>query len=175
MEEKEKQEEIIEKSPEDRIKELEEKLTKLENTARLINQRYMDLQREAEYLKERYRRDLEEIRKYGYEKLALDILEILDNFERALEYEGQDLEGFKKGIELIYREFIKKLEKYGIKEMELLGKEYDPYLAEAIDKEYSQDYPPNTIIKIERKGYFLHDRVLRPARVIVSYYEEEIT
>ena len=175
MEEKEKQEETVEKSPEDRIKELEEKLTKLENTARLINQRYMDLQREAEYLKERYRRDLEEIRKYGYEKLALDILEILDNFERALEYEGQDLEGFKRGIELIYREFIKKLEKYGIKEMELLGKEYDPYLAEAIDKEYSQDYPPNTIIKIERKGYFLHDRVLRPARVIVSYYEEEIT
>lgn len=175
MEEKEKQEEIIEKSPEDRIKELEEKLIKLENTARIINQRYVELQRETEYLKERYRRDLEEIRKYGYEKFALDLLEIVDNFERALEYEGQDVEGLKRGIDLIYRELIKKLEKYGIREMDIIGKEFDPYLAEAVDKEYTQDYPPNTVIRVERKGYFLHDRILRPAKVIVSYYEEEIT
>ncbi len=165
----------LEKSPEDRVKELEEKLSKLENTARLVNQRYMDLQREMEYLKERYRRDLEEMKKYGYEKFALDLLEVVDNFERAFQYEGEDLEGFKRGFELIYKELIKILEKYGIKEMELLGKEFDPYLAEAVDKEDSQDYPPNTIIKVERKGYTLHERVLRPAKVIVSYYEEEIT
>ncbi|MFN3599672.1 MAG: nucleotide exchange factor GrpE [Aquificaceae bacterium] len=171
MEEKE----TLEKSSEDRVKELEEKLSKLENTARLVNQRYMDLQREMEYLKERYRRDLEEMKKYGYEKFALDLLEVVDNFERAFQYEGTDLEGFKKGFELIYKELIKILEKYGIKEIELLEKEFDPYLAEAVDKEYSQDYPPNTIIKVERKGYTLHERVLRPAKVIVSYYEEEIT
>ncbi|MFN3870776.1 MAG: nucleotide exchange factor GrpE [Aquificaceae bacterium] len=171
MEEKE----TLGKSPEDRIKELEEKLSKLENTARLVNQRYVDLQREMEYLRERYRRDLEEMKKYGYEKFALDLLDVVDNFERAFQYEGEDLEGFKKGFELIHKEFIKILEKYGIKEIELLGKEFDPYLAEAVDKEYTPDYPPNTIIKVERKGYTLHDRVLRPAKVIVSYYEEEIT
>ncbi|MFN4319247.1 MAG: nucleotide exchange factor GrpE [Aquificaceae bacterium] len=179
MEEKEKKEQFAEypaKEEKDiRIKELEEKVLKLENTARIINQRYVELQREMEYLKERYRRDLEEMKKYGYEKFALDLLEIVDNFERAFGYEGEDLEGFKKGFELIYRGLVKTLEKYGIKEIELLGREFDPYLAEAVDKEYTQDYPPNTVIKVERKGYLLHDRVLRPAKVIVSYYEEEIT
>ncbi|MCS6957088.1 MAG: nucleotide exchange factor GrpE [Aquificaceae bacterium] len=158
-----------------KIRELEEKLQKLENTARIINQRYVDLQRETEYLKERYRRDLEEAKKYGYEKFAFELLEVVDNFERAFEYEGSDLEGFKKGFELIYRELLRILEKYGIKEIELLGKEFDPYLAEAVDREYSEDVPPNTVIRVERKGYTLHDRVLRPAKVVVSYYQEEIT
>jgi len=183
MEEKEKKEEALEQTTEAhvedekdiRIKELEEKVLKLESTARAINQRYVELQREAEYLKERYRRDLEELRKYGHEKLALDLLEIVDNFERAFQYEGADLEGFKRGFELIYKELLRILEKHGIRPMELEGKEFDPYLAEAVDKEYNQDVPPNTIIRVERKGYLLHDRVLRPAKVVVSYYEEEIT
>ena len=179
MEEKEKKEEVLEQPVEDekdiRIKELEEKVLKLENTARAINQRYVELQSEAEYLKERYRRDLEELRRYGHERLALDLLEIVDNFERAFQYEGADLEGFKRGFELIYKELLRILEKHGIRPMELEGKEFDPYLAEAVDKEYNQDVPPNTIIRVERKGYMLHDRVLRPTKVVVSYYEEEIT
>ncbi len=176
MEEKEKQEQVAEEDQRDaRIKELEEKLSRLENTARVINQRYVDLQRETEYLKERYRKDLEEARKYGHEKLALDLLEVVDNFERAFQYEGNDLEGFKKGVELIYKELLRILEKHGIREIELLGKEFDPYLAEAVDREYTQDIPQNVVLRVERKGYWLHDKVLRPAKVVVSYYEEEIT
>ncbi len=180
MEEKEKKEALEEQHKEEdprdaRIKELEEKVLRLENTARLVNQRYVDLQREAEYLKERYRKDLEEAKRYGHEKLALDLLEVVDNFERAFQYEGQDLEGLRRGFELIYKELLRILEKHGIREMDLLGKEFDPYLAEAIDKEYTQDAPPNTIVRVERKGYWLYDRVLRPAKVVVSYYEEEIT
>ncbi len=180
MEEKEKKEALEEQHKEEdprdaRIKELEEKVLRLENTARLVNQRYVDLQREAEYLKERYRKDLEEAKRYGHEKLALDLLEVVDNFERAFQYEGQDLEGLRRGFELIYKELLRILEKHGIREMDLLGKEFDPYLAEAIDREYTQDAPPNTIVRVERKGYWLYDRVLRPAKVVVSYYEEEIT
>ncbi len=180
MEEKEKKEVLeekpIEEDPRDiRIRELEEKVSKLENTAKVINQRYVDLQRETEYLRERYRRDLEEAKKYGHEKLAFDLLEVVDNFERAFNYEGTDLEGFKKGFELIYKELLRILEKYGVREMELLGKEFDPYLAEAVDREYTQDVPQNVVIRVERKGYWIHDKVLRPAKVIVSYWEEDIT
>ncbi|MEN3028474.1 MAG: nucleotide exchange factor GrpE [Aquificaceae bacterium] len=160
---------------EERIRELEEKVSRLEQTARVVNQRYVDLQRELEYLRERYRRDLEEVKRYGHEKFALDLLEVVDNFERAFGYEGMDTEGFKKGFELIYRELLRILEKHGIREMELLGNEFDPYFAEAVDREYNGDVPPNRVLRIERKGYFLYDRVLRPARVVVSYGEEEIT
>ncbi|MCS6875590.1 MAG: nucleotide exchange factor GrpE [Aquificaceae bacterium] len=160
---------------EQRIKELEEKVLKLEQTARIVNQRYVDLQREFEYFKERYRRDMEEARKYGHEKLALDLLEIVDNFQRAFEYESLEIEGFKAGFELIYKELLRILEKHGIREIDIEGKEFDPYLAEAVEREYNESVPSNTVLRVERKGYFLHDRILRPARVVVSYAEEEIT
>jgi molecular chaperone GrpE len=160
---------------EKRLKELEERLTKLENIARVANQRLVELQREYELLKERYRRDIEEFRKYGHDRLALDVLEVLDNLERALESKAESVQALRSGIELIYRQFLNVLEKHGIRAIELEGKEFDPNLAEAVDREFSLDYPTNTVLRTLRKGYYLHDRVLRPARVVVSYSEEEIT
>ena len=160
---------------EKRLKELEERLTKLENIARVANQRLVELQREYELLKERYRRDIEEFRKYGHDRFALDVLEVLDNLERALESKAESTQALREGIELIYRQFLSVLEKHGIRAIELEGKEFDPNLAEAVDRELSFDYPPNTVLRTLRKGYYLHDRVLRPARVVVSYSEEEIT
>ncbi|MGC8852957.1 MAG: nucleotide exchange factor GrpE, partial [Hydrogenobacter sp.] len=74
-----------------------------------------------------------------------------------------------------YRELKRILEKYGIREIQIEGKEFDPYLAEAVEKEYNPDVPPNTVIRVVRKGYMLHERVLRPAKVVVSVQEEEIT
>lgn len=184
MQEKENQEELVHqveevreelREEEKKIRELEEKVSKLEQIARVANQRYVDLQRELELFKERYRRDLEEQRKYGYEKLALDLLEIVDNFERAFASASEEISAYLTGFELIYRELKRVLEKYGIREMELEGKEFDPYLAEAVEKDYNPDVPPNTIVKVIRKGYMIHDRVLRPAKVTVSVQEEEIT
>ncbi|WP_029551169.1 nucleotide exchange factor GrpE [Thermocrinis jamiesonii] len=176
-EEKSTQEQIIEelREEEKRIKELEERVAKLEQIARLSNQRLVELQRDYELLKERYRRDLEEFRKYGYESLALDILEVLDNFERALETKTEDINALRAGVEMIYRQILAILEKYGIRAMDLDNKEFDPMLAEAVEKELSLDHPPNTVIRTIRKGYYLHDRVLRPGRVVVSYTEEEVT
>ncbi len=161
----------------DRIRELEEKVRKLENVAKSSNIRSAELQRELEYMKERYRRDLEEQRKYGYEKLALDILQILDNFERALEAATitRDFNSLLKGVELIYSELRKILEKYDIREIDVEGKEFDPYLAEAVETMPTGEYPPNTVVKVLQKGYRLHDKVIRPARVVVSVSEEEIT
>ncbi|RMH81265.1 MAG: nucleotide exchange factor GrpE [Acidobacteria bacterium] len=176
MEERKEPSESVQESQElERIRELEEKVSKLEQTARLINQRYVDLQREFEYLKERYRKDVEELKRYGHERFALELLELVDNFERAFDYSGEDVEGLRKGFDLIYREFLRILEKYGITPIELEGKEFDPYLAEAVDRDYNPDVPENTIVRVERKGYRIYDRVLRPARVVVSYAEEEIT
>jgi len=163
------------KEEERKIRELEEKVAKLEQIARVSNQRYVEVQRELELFKERYRRDLEEQIKYGYEKFAREILEVVDNFERAFESLSEDMTSMLKGFELIYKELKKILEKYGIREIEVLGKEFDPYLAEAVDREPRGDVPPNTVIKVVRKGYTIHDRILRPAKVIVSIQEEEIT
>ncbi len=172
-ESKEQEEEVLE----DRLKELEEKVKKLEQVARLSNSRAVELQREMDYLKERYRRDLEEQKKYGYEKLALDVLEILDNFERALEMgrASEDKDSILQGVEMIYKELKRILEKHHIYEIEVEGKEFDPYTAEAVETQPSSDHPPNTVIRVIRKGYRLHEKVIRPARVVVSVSEEEIT
>ncbi|WP_448588019.1 nucleotide exchange factor GrpE [Thermocrinis sp.] len=163
------------KEEERRIRELEERVSKLEQIARVSNQRLVELQKDYELLKERYRRDIEEFRKYGYEKFALDILEVLDNLERALEAKTEDVNALRSGVEMIHRQLLSVLEKYGIRAMELENMEFDPMLAEAVERELSLDSPPNTVIRTLRKGYYLHDRVLRPARVVVSYAEEELT
>jgi len=178
MEEKETEKvENREEELENQIKELKEKIKKLENVAKVSNSRIVELQTELEYMKERYRKDLEEQRKYGYEKFALDILNVIDNFERALE-SGRisgDFDAFFKGVELIYRDLLSILEKYNIKELDVEGKEFDPYTSEAVERIVSEEHPPNTVVRVIRKGYKLHDKVIRPARVVVSVEKEEIT
>jgi molecular chaperone GrpE len=163
-----------------KVADLEEKLKKLEQIARNSNIRAAELQKELEYFKERYRRDLEEQRKYAPEAIAVDLLGVLDNFERAYTAASstRDFDSLLKGIELILSDLKKILEKHGIREIELEGREFDPFLAEAVETKISPEHPPNTVIKVIQKGYVLHDRVIRPARVIVSVSgeeEEEIT
>ncbi|AAC06707.1 nucleotide exchange factor GrpE [Aquifex aeolicus] len=174
----EKNQKEIEKELEElrkREKELEEKIQKLETIAKNSNLRVAELQREIDYLKERYRRDLEEQRKFCYEKFAYDLLEVMDNFERALEYgrQAQDVKSILLGIEMIYSEMKKIFEKYGIREIPVEGKEFDPYVAEAVEKVETDQYPPNTVVKVIRKGYYIHDKVLRPARVAVAVPPQE--
>jgi molecular chaperone GrpE len=115
--EKSIEEKVLEQLEEEekRLKELEERLTKLENIARVSNQRLVELQREYELLKERYRRDIEEFRKYGHDRFALDVLEVLDNLERALESKAESAQALRSGVELIYRQFLSVLERHGIR------------------------------------------------------------
>ncbi len=175
-EELKKEEEEVEEL-QNRVRELEEKVKKLETIAKNSNIRASELQRELDYLKERYRRDLEEQRKFGHEKLAVDILGILDNFERALSAARttKDFDSLLRGVEMIYSELRKVLERYDIHEIEIEGREFDPYLAEAVETIPTSEHPPNTVVKVLQKGYRLHEKVIRPARVAVSVSEEEIT
>ncbi len=190
MEEKEDIKEEIEEVKEDlkkeeeeverlrtRVKELEEKVKKLETVAKNSNIRVIDLQRELEYFKERYRKDLEDQRRFGHERLALDLLPILDNFERALTSvkNSKDFEALLKGVEIIYTELRRILEKHGVREMDIEGKEFDPYLAEAVETVESEEHPPNSVVRVLQKGYLIHEKVLRPAKVVVNVSKEEIT
>ncbi len=174
MEEKDKEKKEV-KEDEEELKALKEKVKKLEEVARVVNTRYVELRKEFESLQERYRKDLEEMRKFGYKDFALAVLEVMDNLERAFNYskEGQDCKVLVEGIELTLREFKKVLERFGIKEIEILGKEFDPFLAEAVEKRESKEHKPNTVLEVIRKGYTLHGRVLRPARVCVCIEREE--
>jgi molecular chaperone GrpE len=97
-------------------------------------------------------------------------LDILDDLERALKNKPQDEEGeaWAEGIELIYRKFITVLEAEGVKPMEADGEYFDPNLHEAISHEDNEDFDSGQIIEVVKRGYYLEDRILRPAMVRVA-------
>lgn len=106
------------------------------------------------------------------EGILLPLLEVLDNFERALE--GDAPEGapddvpFREGVELIFKHLMDVLEKAGVREVLAEGAEFDPNVHEAVGSVASPDHGPNEIIEVMQKGYMLGERLLRPSRVIVA-------
>jgi molecular chaperone GrpE len=101
---------------------------------------------------------------------------VLDDFKRIKKSwdEKHDLETFKKGFGLVYDKFVKVLEKQGLKEMDVLGKPFDVNLHEALMQAPDKDAVPNTVTGVIENGYYLKDKVLRHAKVIVSAPEEKI-
>jgi len=158
------------------VSQLEEKVKKLETLAKVSNERYLSLQRELEFVKDRHRRQLEEKDRYGIEKFAKDLLEVVDNFERALKHmEGLDgcAEAFK-GVEMIYKQLLRVLEKHGVVPIEV--EKFDHALCEAVGTVPTEGASGEEILEVVQRGYMLHDRVLRPAKVIVAVpKDEEIT
>ncbi len=133
---------------------------------------YLQLLQRVQADFDNYRRrtvqEREESAKYCSMRLATGLLPVLDNFERALKAEGEDLQSFRNGIELIYRQLCDVLEKEGVRPMEAVGSQFDPNLHEAVMQEQSDQYDDNVVIEEFQKGYLLADRVIRPAMVKVA-------
>ncbi len=130
--------------------------------------RLLRLQAEYENFRRRTRQEKEEIYKYASEELVCAILPVLDNFERALAAEGESVESFKRGVELIFRQLMDVLESQGVVQIPAAGEQFDPEKHEAVFREESEHHPDNTIIEEFRRGYILKDKVIRPSMVKVS-------
>ncbi len=126
------------------------------------------LQAEYENFRRRTRQETENFHKYASEQLAGVLLPVLDNFERALAAEGDSVESFKSGVEMIYRQFLEALATEGIKAIPAVGEQFDPVKHEAVQRAESDEYPENTIIEEFRRGYYLKDKVIRPSMVKVA-------
>ena len=116
--------------------------------------------------KQRVERDKQEQSKMAGEQLLKKFLPIMDNLELALQHaDGKD--EFYKGVEMIYANIRELLEEEGVSVIEPQGLPFDPYRHEALmAKESEQE--KNTVIEVMQKGYLLHDKVLRPAKVTIS-------
>ncbi len=125
---------------------------------------------ELENFKKRMTREKEEHMKYALESFAKELLPFLDNLERAIESarESKDIEKLLEGLDLTLSGYFKTLEKFGLKMFAAEGKRFDPNFHEALTTEVSPDVEENTVIKELLKGYTLHEKVLRPAMVVVS-------
>ncbi|MGB9811659.1 MAG: nucleotide exchange factor GrpE [Dictyoglomus sp.] len=132
--------------------------------------KYVRLQAEFENFRQRLRREKEEWQEIANARLLKEIVEIMDNFQLALESikHTRKKDAIIEGLQMIYKQFENLLEKEGVVKMETIGKNFDPNLHEAVGIEEVSDGEDNVILKEISPGYLFKNRLLRPARVIVS-------
>ncbi len=132
--------------------------------------RYLRALAEMENTKRRAQREREEYIRYANESLIRELLPALDNFDRALEAARArgEAASMVEGIELIQRELLKVLERFGVERYSALGATFDPARHEAVSRVVSPEHPENTVVGETLRGYALNGRVLRPALVTVS-------
>lgn len=153
------------------IAELRERLAREAARAEELWHRLVRLQADFENFRRRARGEREELLRYGAESLVRALLPVLDDFERALASGGG--EGFVAGVEMIYRQLMDVLAREGLRPVESVGRPFDPTYHEGVEQEVTTAYPDNTVTHELRRGYFLHDRVIRPALVRVARAPED--
>ena len=134
---------------------------------RQLKDRYMRTLADFENYRKRADREKSEFFKYALAGVLKDLIPILDNFDRALEHAGEGDE-FHKGVALIYKQMWDVLQRHGLRPIEQAGVPFDPKIHEAVIREENPSVPSQTVVAVLQKGYFLHDRLLRPAMVKVA-------
>ena len=153
------------------IKELKTKLEEKEQEAKENYDRFLRNAAELENYKKRTARQMDEFRKYANESLIMEILTVVDNLERAIQSSRDDENSnacMVEGVQMTLNEILKILDKFGVKPIAALEQAFDPAFHQAVMQEETNDFPVQTVIKELQKGYLLHDRLLRPAMVVVS-------
>lgn len=131
-------------------------------------------QADFENYKKRVERERAEDRSRATSVIIEQVLPVLDAFERALAAHADPAyEEYRKGFELIYRQLLDVLTRYGLEPIEAVGHRFDPHLHHAVERVESAEHEDGTVIGEHQKGYLFRERVLRPAMVRVSYRREE--
>ncbi len=163
--------ESVDTEPETNAEELKEELEKTREENKEYHDRLLRLSAEFENYKKRTAREMDNFRKYANDSLIRDLLPLKDNLERALELSETaeaGSEGITEGIRMMVTDMMKVLNKYGVQPVEALGKPFNPEYHEAVMQEETEEAPENTVVKEFEKGYILHDRLVRPSKVVVA-------
>jgi molecular chaperone GrpE len=151
---------------------LEARLQALEQEKAQLEERFLRLQADFDNHRKRTLREKQEALSYGHENVVKDVLGVVDNLDRAIEHatasSGADFEGMLQGVELVRRELLAVLAKHGVSSIEAEGEGFDPNVHEALAQMEDEQVPAGRIVRMLQKGYRLRDRLLRPARVMVS-------
>lgn len=154
------------------VKLLEAKLETVTKESQENYDRLLRVSAEFENYKKRSVRELSDVQKYANQSLVRDLLPIIDNLELALKSateSNSNTDGcLLDGVELTRKEILKVFEKNNIEQIEAIGKPFDPNYHEAVMREESDEYAENTVINELQKGYLMHDRLIRPAMVVVA-------
>ena len=136
-------------------------------------ERVLRAQAEIENVRKRGQRQLEDALRYGEMNLLRDILPVLDNIERAIDASESttDVETLREGFRMTGSQIEKLLESHGCESIKTENEVFDPAVHEAISQQPGNGAVPGTVIGVTSRGYVLHDRVVRPAQVIVAANE----
>ena len=150
-----------------RIAELEAKLAAATEEAEKLRNEWLRAKADTENVRRRGADDVAKAHKFGIEGFAGALLSVKDSLDAALIVENTSVESFKEGVELTSRQLDSVFEKFAIKAINPQGEKFDPHKHQAISQVES-DQEPNTVVSVLQKGYLIHDRVLRPALVMVA-------
>ncbi len=154
------------------LKHLEEENHKLKNDLKESSEKVLRLAAEMQNYKKRNETEKSNMLKYANEDLAKSLLPILDNFERAIKLDDNDLSDevskFLSGFKMIYGSFVNVLNNIEVKEIECDGLEFDPVYHQAVLTEKDETKPSGVILEVLQKGYMYKDKVIRPAMVKVN-------
>jgi len=154
----------------DTIDSLKSELGKNEERIRELEDMLLRGRAELENLRKRLQKESQEALKYAIGPFVRDLLSSIDNLERALEAakSTDNSEALVQGVTLTLDELKRTLAKHGVQEVNTVGYAFDPRVHEAIESQETEDVPSGHVAKEYQKGYALHGRLLRPARVSVS-------
>jgi len=158
-------------SVDDPVADLEEKLHLAETETKETYDRFLRLSAEFENFKKRTTREMNDFRKYANEALIREFLSVVDNLERALQSSGdekQTASGVLEGVEMTHKEILKVFEKFNVQPIKSLDQPFDPKFHQAVMQQSVEGKPDNTVVQELQRGYLMHDRLIRPAMVVVS-------
>ena len=156
-----------------RVQELEEQLkTQIEEAANKEQDILLRSRAEIENLRRRTEQDVEKAHKFALEKFSKDILNTIDNLERALatpaNKEDEGVKALFDGVELTLKELVSTVGRFGVEAVGIVGETFNPDLHQAISMQPAEGFESNQISVVLQKGYTLNGRVIRPAMVMVA-------
>lgn len=133
--------------------------------------RFVRAQAEIENVRRRAEKDLQNAHKFALERFAKELLAVVDSLELGLQAAGgaeANADGLREGMELTLKQLCAALERFDVRPVDPQGQRFNPEFHQAMATEPTADAEPNTVVRVFQKGYLLHDRLLRPALVVVA-------
>lgn len=148
----------------------EARLQRAEAAAGEFREQFLRTAAELENVRRRAARDVESAHRFGVERFARELLAVVDSLEMGREAARNAGEGgaVAEGMEATLRLLLSVLEKFGVSPIEAAGELFDPEAHEAIMTQPTAEAPPDSVLEVVQQGYRIHERLLRPARVIVA-------
>jgi len=148
-----------------------EQLSQAREQASQNYDKMLRLAAELDNAKKRAVRDLEDVRKFANEMVFKDLLDVWDNLRRALDAAKADdctVDGLSQGVALTLAQLEKVFDRFNVKPVTAVGEPFDPRVHQAMMQEPTDRHPVNTVVKELQQGFTIHDRLLRPAMVVVA-------